>query len=425
MPTEVIMPQMGESLVEGTVTKWLKRVGERVELDEPLFEISTDKVDAEIPSPASGILVNILVNENQTASVNAVVAVIDEIDVSPAQKEPAESIGAIPPIGPILRSEPQTEDSRATPPQEPSRSGPAPRPLSSPFVRRIAREHQIDLSTVRGSGTGGRVRKEDTARHIQHDVASAAATTSDGLSDHELQQTFQPAFSGPVAVVPMTAMRRQIADHMLGSRRISAHVTTVFEVDMTEVVAAREGAVAECHRRHGFKLNYTAFFVRAAALVVKEFPVFNASVDGTNIVYKREVNIGVAVAMSTGLIVPVIRRADEKNVLGIARAVNDLADRARSKRLRVEDVKDGTFTVTNPGVFGSLFGSPIINQPQVAILAVGVIQQRAVVRNNAFAIRSMAYLSLSYDHRIIDGALGAQFLGRLKAVLEKWTEPVL
>jgi 2-oxoglutarate dehydrogenase E2 component (dihydrolipoamide succinyltransferase) len=435
MPIEVLMPQMGEGLAEGTVTKWLKRVGDGIELDEPLLEISTDKIDAEIPSPAAGILAQILVAEKETVPVNKAVALIesesldanrrgthsDDVTVTPtdvgqthssAQQSSTSNVGSCAVV-------PSVQSAKASPPRSPLRDGPEKSSLSSPFVRRIAREHGLNLSDVKGSGTRGRIRKEDLVDHLQHASPSAVEPPGTAEPSSEL------VFTGPTAVVAMTAMRRQIADHMVASRRTSAHVTTVFEVDLTEVVRIRERSMEEFRSRHGTGLNYTAFFVRATAIAIKSFPIFNASVEGTNIVYKRDVNIGVAVALESGLIVPVIKRADEKNLVGIALAVQDLAERARSKRLRVDDVQDGTFTVTNPGMFGSLFGSPIIHQPQVAKLAVGTIQERVMVRNNAIAIRSMAYLSLSYDHRIIDGALGAHFLARLKAVLENWNERVL
>ena len=303
--------------------------------------------------------------------------------------------------------------------------------LSSPLVRRLAREHQIDLASLRGSGLGGRIRKEDIRDYLQRKAITVGEVGNKEEAQGTASNVSKPQvcdndiiFSGPTTVVPMTPMRRRIAEHMISSRRTSAHVTTVFEVEMTKIVDQRERNAEEFERRHGLKLNYTAFFVHATTAVIQAIPIFNSSLEGTNIVYKKDINIGVAVALGTGLIVPVIKRAQEKSFLGIARAVQDLAERARAKRLRVEDVQDGTFTITNPGVFGSLFGSPIINQPQVAILAVGTIQQRPVVRDGAIAIRPMVYLSLSYDHRLIDGEVGAQFLGRLKTSLENWKEAV-
>jgi pyruvate dehydrogenase E2 component (dihydrolipoamide acetyltransferase) len=443
MSTNVIMPQMGESIAEGTVTKWLKKVGERVERDEVLFEISTDKVDAEIPSPTAGVLANILVRENETVAVNTVVAVIDSentrvetaVDENSSERAldglPEQAQDRAPTSTPLESGSPPIPLRQASPLfASPVASGADNPVLSSPLVRRIARENQVDLSHIRGTGLGGRIRKQDILSHLQQGAATDAALERNAQVRRAPSNESPPpapeiVFSGPTTVVPMSPMRKRIAEHMVASRRTSAHVTTVFEVEMTKVVAIRERHAGEFERRHGLKLNYTAFFVRAAAETIKAFPVFNSSMDGTNIVYKRDVNIGVAVALETGLIVPAIRNADEKNLLGIARAIQEIAERARSKRLRVEDVQGGTFTITNPGMFGSLFGSPIINQPQVAILAVGMIEKRAVVRDNAIAIRPMVYLSLSYDHRLIDGEVGARFLGRLKAKLEDWNEPVL
>ena len=434
MPTNVIMPQMGESIAEGTITKWLRKAGERVDRDQPLFEISTDKVDAEIPSPAAGILSQILVKENETVPVNTVVAVIDGegagVSAPPAQagKEAAAppAPAAAPPPGPAATA----GASGAT--SAPSVPAACIEVRSSPLVRRIAHDYHVDLTQVQGTGLGGRISKKDILAYVEQRQAAAASRTAAAR-----QPSMQPApvpvqpapsvptFAGPAQVVAMTPMRRQIAEHMVTSKKTSAHVYTVFEVEMTKVAEARERQRDEFERRNGFKLTYTPFFVRAAVEAIRDIPVINSSVEGTNIIYKREVNVGIAVALDTGLIVPVIKRADEKNFLGIARALQDLAERARSKRLSVEDVQGGTFTVTNPGSFGGLFGLPIINQPQVAILGVGAIEKRPVVRDDAIAIRSMAYLSLSYDHRVIDGAVAEKFLGRIKQILENWDEPAI
>jgi 2-oxoglutarate dehydrogenase E2 component (dihydrolipoamide succinyltransferase) len=427
MPTNVIMPQMGESIAEGTVTKWLKKVGERVERDEPLLEISTDKVDAEIPSPASGILTKILVKENETVEVNTVVALIDGEGAAvetPASERPAEAKPQPGPAATPVEAPPAPAASGV------ARAAEAAEVRSSPLVRRIAREHNIDLSLVKGSGLGGRISKKDIL-----DYKAQAGAAGPPAAPQPRQTPPSPAapplatpeiiFSGPTHVVPMTPMRRQIAEHMSASKKAAAHVTTVFEVEMTRIADLMEKSADEFERRNGLKLTYTPFFVRASVEALEAFPVVNSSVEGTNIVYKRDINIGVAVALETGLIVPVIKRADEMNFLGIARAVRDLADRARSKRLSVDEVHDGTFTITNPGVFGSLLGTPIIYQPQVAILGVGTIEKRPVVRNDAIAIRSMVYMVLSFDHRVIDGAVGDQFMGRVKATMENWDEPVL
>jgi pyruvate dehydrogenase E2 component (dihydrolipoamide acetyltransferase) len=455
MSTNVIMPQMGESIAEGTVTKWLKKVGEKVERDEPLFEISTDKVDAEIPSPAAGILTKIFVTENQTVEVNAVVAEIDgerpltaASIVEPAREvTPQESAAfeTIAPPAPVSGPDGSAAAESATS-TDPALSGTvadsagAPAPArsirSSPLVRRMAKENHIDLSQVKGTGLGGRISKKDIQAYLAAQPRAAAsqatvrATLVDGPS--AFASAGSPAsppsltmmFAGPTRAVPMTPMRKQIAEHMVLSRRTSAHVSTVFEVEMTRVFETRTQQAAEFERRNGFKLTFTPFFVRACVEAIKQYPIFNASVEGENIVYKRDVNIGVAVALETGLIVPVVKHADEKNFLGVARAVIDLAERARSKRLNVDEVQGGTFTITNPGVFGSLFGTPIINQPQVAILGVGVIEKRAVIRNDAIAIRPMAYLALSFDHRVIDGAVADQFMVQIKTVLENWSEVV-
>lgn len=426
MPTNVIMPQMGESIAEGTVTKWLKKIGERVERDEPLLEISTDKVDAEIPSPASGILAKIMVKENETVEVNTVLGLIDGEGAAaetPAPEQPAEA----------KPSAPSAVTPTAAPPAPAAAGAPlraeAQKVRSSPLVRRIAREHNIDLSVVKGTGQGGRVSKKDILAYMAQVSAAGAAAApkpaSAPASPAPPAAAPEIAFTGPTHVVPMTPMRRQIAEHMSASRKTAAHVTTVFEVEMTRVTDLTEKSADEFERRNGLKLTYTPFFVRASVEALKAFPVVNSSVEGTNIIFKRDINVGVAVALETGLIVPVIKHTNETNFLGIARAVRDLADRARTKRLSVDDVHDGTFTITNPGVFGSLLGTPIIVQPQVAILGVGAIKKRPVVRNDAIAIRSMVYLVLSFDHRVIDGAVGDQFMGRIKATLENWDEPVL
>jgi pyruvate dehydrogenase E2 component (dihydrolipoamide acetyltransferase) len=302
----------------------------------------------------------------------------------------------------------------------------------------MAKENHVDLSLVKGTGLGGRISKKDILAYlaappaavaVQAPATAAAVTAPPALvsSGAPASPVTAPAavFAAPTQAVPMTPMRKQIAEHMVLSRRTSAHVTTVFEVEMTRVFDTRAQQAAEFERRNGIKLTFTPFFVRASVEAIKQYPILNASVEVDNIVYKRDVNIGIAVALETGLIVPVLKRADEKNFLGVARAVTDLAERARSKRLNFDEVQGGTFTITNPGVFGSLFGTPIINQPQVAILGVGVIEKRAVIRNDAIAIRPMAYLALSFDHRIIDGAVADQFMVKVKTVLENWSEPVL
>ena len=417
-----------------------------MERDGPLFEISTDKVDAEIPSPAGGVLTKILVKESETVTVNTVVAVIDgegAADTGEKRPEAPAPRRAVP--GPSA----QAMNTGEPPVPTPSASLPFERPAqsawgsrdkirSSPLVRRMAREHNVDLASVRGTGLGGRISKKDILSYLAHPTPQATAPpVAAGLPSIAQPQTgfvTEPArpetkpaltFAGPTLAVPLTPMRKQIAEHMVGSRRTSAHVSTVFEVEMTRIFEIRARLAEEFERRSGIKLTYTPFFVRAAVEALKQFPLLNSSLDGANIVYKRDINIGIAVALETGLIVPVIKRASEKNFLGIARALQDLAERARNKRLSVDDVQEGTFTITNPGVFGSLFGTPIINQPQVAILGVGVIEKRAVVRNDAIAIRPMVYLVLSFDHRILDGALADQFMVKIKSVIENWEESLL
>ncbi|HUY13863.1 MAG TPA: dihydrolipoyllysine-residue succinyltransferase [Terriglobia bacterium] len=427
MPTNVVMPQMGESIAEGTITRWIKKVGERVERDEPLFEISTDKVDAEIPSPASGILTKILFKENDIVDVNTIVAEID---------------GEGSATGALAAAKPEEEAPAATeaPPSASSAPAAGQKIRSSPLVRKIAREHHVDLARVPGTGLGGRISKKDILVYMAQlgtGIAAGAAPVPTGVQPPPAAVAAEPQappqssapppiiFTAPTQVVPMTAMRRQIAEHMVMSKRTSAHVATVFEVEMTRVAEVMSSNAAEFERRNGIKLTYTPFFVHAAVQALKQFPLANSSLDGENIIYKKDINIGIAVALETGLIVPVVKHADEKNFLGISRAVRDLAERARSKRLSVDDVQGGTFTITNPGIFGSLFGTPIINQPQVAIMGVGTIEKRPVVRNDAIAIRPMVYLSLSFDHRVLDGAVADQFMGSIKKALENWEESVL
>jgi len=422
MPTNVVMPQMGESVAEGTITKWLKKTGERVERDEPLFEITTDKVDAEIPSPVTGVLSKILAAENDTVTVNTVVAVIDG-EGSAETREPATA--AAPPAETAPQAKPGPAAATTAEPDEKVAAA-APQTgkkvRSSPLVRRIAREHGLDLSRVQGTGLGGRINKKDVLSFLAPQTAPCAEASAAGAPGGQQKRI---EFTGPFYTEPMTPVRRQIAAHMIASQNASAHVTTVFEVEMTKVVEARKRMAHEFEAAEGLKLTYTPFLVRAAIETLKLFPIFNASAEGDNIVYKRDINFGIAVALETGLIVPVIKHADEKNFLGIARAVQELAERARSKQLSVEDVQGGTFTLTNPGSIGGLFGTPIINQPQVAILGVGTIEKRPVVRNDAIAIRNMAYLALTFDHRIIDGALADQFMAHLKQRLENWQEPLL
>jgi pyruvate dehydrogenase E2 component (dihydrolipoamide acetyltransferase) len=431
--TDVVMPQMGESIVEGTLTKWLKKPGDRVERDEPLFEISTDKVDTEIPSPAAGTLREVLVEEGKTVGINTVVARIDE----------AAGNGAAAPAKPAASAKPAAAEqppAAPAPPPPPAAApvapvAPAPAPAAqpaepaegaagplSPLVRKMAREHDIDLSRVKGTGTGGRITKQDLEAVVAQkqgapaQAAAPAALVPSGYTP--------PAVSSPakVRVEPMSTMRSKIAEHMVMSLRTSAHVTTIHRADMTKVAKVRDRQKGEFQARYGLSLTYLPFVVRAAVEALRTYPIVNASIEGTNILYHNEINIGIAVALENGLIVPVIRNADEKNVLGLQRAIVDLASRARSRQLKPDDVQGGTFSITNFGSFGSVMATPIINQPQVAILGVGAVTKEPVVIGDAIAIRSMSYISLTFDHRLIDGALADQFTAKVKSVLESWSE---
>jgi pyruvate dehydrogenase E2 component (dihydrolipoyllysine-residue acetyltransferase) len=507
MPTDVVMPQMGESIAEGTIVRWIKKVGDQVARDEPLFEISTDKVDAEIPSPAAGVLAEVRVKEGETVPVNSVVAVIGPAGApaskapdtaaaaepapraaeAPAKPEPAKpepakqpppaaaqadgapttaaAQPAAPQPAPSTRTVEEPEkpvrqppsqgvgEPRGSSPDQPASGGgdsspapaapPAARPSegiedrlrqrSSPLVRKIAKDNNVDISRLHGTGIAGRVTKRDILDFIAQSGAAGAPAAQDGSPS--LQQGAPPqqgpAASGPGSgpppgvsgapglVQPMSVMRRKIAEHMVMSRRTSAHVHSVFEVNFSRVAQIRESQKA-AYEKTGAKLTYLSFIIKAVVDALRDVPVVNASIDGDNVVYHRDVNLGIAVALDRGLIVPVIKKADELNLLGLSRAVADLAARARAKHLKPDEVAGGTFTITNPGVFGALFGMPIINQPQVAILGVGHIEKRPVVIDDAIAIRSMAYLTLGYDHRLIDGAVADEFMSHIKRQLENW-----
>jgi len=463
MAVDVVMPQMGESIFEGTITKWLKKPGDKIERDEPLFEISTDKVDAEIPSPAAGVLKEVKVNEGQTVPIQTVVAVIDADGAgaaapspaqmpSPAKKEAVAAPKAEParpaptPVPSPARKAPPTVAASAT--AAPSTADSGEKIRSSPLVRRIAREHNIDLAQVPGTGAGGRVSKRDilqavegtTALPMQAPAAPSGVAIpfrapsapppppSGGPSASAALQTAVPReklYFGQYEVQPMSVMRQKIAEHMVLSKRVSPHVYSVDEADVSRLASLRAKTKEKFEQAAGTKLTFMPFFVRAAVEALRAFPTVNASVDGTNVVLHKECNVGIAVALDWGLIVPVIKNAEEKNFLGIARAINDLAERARAKKLRPEEVAESTFSITNPGVFGGLFGLPVINQPNVAILGLGTIEKRPVVIDDAIAIRSMVYLTLSYDHRVVDGATAHQFMGKLKHTLENWSESIL
>jgi pyruvate dehydrogenase E2 component (dihydrolipoamide acetyltransferase) len=450
MAVDVVMPQMGESIFEGTITKWLKKPGDKVERDEPLFEISTDKVDAEIPAPASGTLQEIKVTEGQTVPIKTVVALISDgggAAAAPAAPAPAAAEKPAPAPAPAAAAPPPPPPAAAAPPA-PAAAPPALAPAaaeeqarirSSPLVRKIAREHNIDLSRMKGTGAGGRISKHDIEAYIASGAAAAAparlaapappaAPAAPGAQAHVAIETAVPReklYFGRYEVEPMSVMRQRIAEHMLISKRVSPHVYSVDEADVTKIVNLRAKLKNQFEAQTESKLTFMPFFIRAAVDALRAFPTVNASVDGTNIVLHRDINIGIAVALDWGLIVPVVKGADEKNFLGLQRAINDLAERARTKRLKPEEVQEGTFSITNPGVFGGLMGLPVISQPNVAILGLGTIEKRPVVIDDAIAIRSMVYLTLSYDHRVVDGAIAHQFLHRIKKTLEEWAEPVL
>jgi len=478
MPTDVIMPQMGESIFEGTLTKWLKKPGDKVQRDEPLFEISTDKVDAEIPAPASGVLKEIKVTEGATVQVNTVVGVIDAegaaAATTPAKPEAPRAAAAAPaPPAPSPQAEGTSRARQPQPTEAVARKGDGARPQpapaaiepsrpkereavarraetviefpsaeeeqrvrSSPLVRRIAREYQVDLAQVPGTGLGGRITKEDILRFVEQHPAGAPPAVAVGgraapAAAPQPVPTMPATAPTPVLgeLVPMSTMRKKIAEHMVASKRTSAHVHSIFEIDMTRIVKLRERERAEWEKRNGTKLTFMPFFARAVLAGIREWPIVNASVEGESIRYHANVNLGIAVALDWGLIVPVVKQAEEKNFLGLQRAITELAERARNKKLSPEDVQGGTFTITNPGPYGPLFGTPIINQPQVAILGIGGIFKTPVVKtdpegNDYFAVAHILHVSLGYDHRVVDGAVADQFLSVVKKKLEGWDEDI-
>jgi 2-oxoglutarate dehydrogenase E2 component (dihydrolipoamide succinyltransferase) len=412
MPTPVVMPQMGESIAEGTIVRWIKKLGDQVERDEPLFEISTDKVDAEIPSPAAGVLTDIKVHEGETVGVNTVVATIGQAgEVAQQQPEKKQPDGQSTPVPtPADKTVSAITSGQLAPSgvEEPSGNG---RRRSSPLVRRIAKEHNVDIGQISGSGIGGRVTKHDILDYIERGDREVRLKPDTTRAARAARPT------GADRVEKMSVMRRKIAEHMVLSKRTSAHVYSVFHVNFSHIEKLRQQKKAE-YEAAGAKLTYMAFIARAVTETLHHHPTINASIDGDNVVYKKDINLGVAVALEDGLIVPVIKNADEKNVLGLSRAIADVAERARSKRLNPDEVHGGTFTITNPGQFGAQFGMPIINQPQVAILGVGTIEKRPVVVEDAIGIRTMAYLTLGYDHRLVDGAVADQFMADVKERLE-------
>ena len=481
MPTDVILPQMGESITEGTITKWRVAVGDAVDRDDPLFDLATDKVDTEVPAAVAGRLAEILVPEGETVAVNTVVARIAGAGEEPARTAEAPGLGAAGSDGredtPADADGPVAPTTAGVAVDAPGGASPKPRkrPRSSPLVRRMAKEHGVDLAEVPGTGEGGRVSKRDMLAWIERlgsrepapapspevpppdilpeipppvipevppAVAPEPAPAPVPRAERPVPQPVRPPLPGDAGRVPalspvqpppaaapdarsepMSRMRRAIADHMTHSRRTAAHVTTVFEVDMSAVVAVRERQAAAFEERTGVRLTLMPFFARAAVDALAEFPLLNASLDGDRIVHHRSVHLGIAVALPDGLIVPVLDRADERNFVGVARGIADLAARARSGALHPEEVTGGTFTITNPGPYGALFGTPIIAQPQSAILGIGGVHKRAVVvAGDALAVRSMVFLALSFDHRLIDGAVADRFLASVKERLENWRE---
>lgn len=450
MAQEVVMPQMGESIAEGTVTTWLKKVGERVERDEPLFEISTDKVDAEIPSPVAGTLLEIKVQPGQTVPINSVVAIIGDGDGDKAAPAPAKAAPTKAEAPKTAKEEkPSAPAAKASePPKAAKPSAPSPktddgRPhKSSPVVRKIAAEHQVDISSIEGSGIGGRVTRDDIMAHIEgggaeshtaeapapRQAAGAPASSGGGGSGQAVSSGWPQSvpeayrarqFDGD-RTEELNTMRSKIAEHMVVSKHISAHTGTFWEVDFTHAAKLRAKHKQQWEERYGVNLTYTAFIMKATVDALKAFPSLNASLDGRKAIFHRDVNLGVAVALDWGLIVPVVHKADELNLLGLARRTADLAARARTKKLKPEEVQSGTFTITNPGIYGPMFGLPIINQPQVGILGVGAVEKRPVVIDDMIAIRTRAYMSMSFDHRLVDGATADQFMARIKKGIEEF-----
>ncbi|MSO49420.1 MAG: 2-oxo acid dehydrogenase subunit E2 [Acidobacteria bacterium] len=429
MATEVVMPQMGESIAEGTIVRWIKKVGDAIDRDEPLFEISTDKVDAEIPSPGAGVLLEIMVKEGETVPVNSVVARIGAAgEKAAAAPAPAAAVAetTTAPAAVVAQTSVAAAPAAVGAPVEYANELDARlRTKSSPVVRNIAKEHGIDIRQLNGSGISGRVTKKDILDFVESGAATKAAPAVVDVAPVTAKAA--PAAKSPFApgenvrIEPMGIMRKKIGEHMVSSLRTSPHVYSAYEVDFGRIDEIRLKKKAE-YEAAGAKLTYTAFIAKATVDTIRQFPFSNASIDGENIIYKRDINLGIAVALDQGLIVPVIRNADERNMLGICRAIQDLSGRARSKQLKADEVQGGTFTITNPGIFGAVFGLPIISQPQVAILGVGSVDKRVVVIDDMIAIRPMCYLTLGYDHRLIDGADAGRFLQALKDRLQDFDE---
>ena len=452
MPIEVTMPQMGESIFEGTITRWLKKAGEPIEKDEPLFEISTDKVDAEIPSPVSGIVRETRFPEGSTVQVNTVVAVIT--DAAEAAGAPSAAAPPAPEPQPATEFQPGAESAARAPVGEeaPAQTKDAPAPAEegsarhvrySPLVRRMAKDNNIDLDQLGGTGPEGRVTKEDVLRYLEQREAAGAQPTVSAVPEtpppapeprtpaaKEISvPAAPPATQLPGEVVPLTKMRAIIAQRMAASAQTAPHVHTVFRVDMTRIVQLREHEKVKFEQRNGVKLTYMPFVAVAAVLTLRKFPIVNASLEGESIRYHQNINLGIAVALDWGLIVPVIKQAEERNFLGIARSIANLAERARGKRLKPDEISGSTFTLTNSGIFGEEFGTPIINQPDSAILAIGGLRKDPVVLtdehgNDSIAIRSIQHFCLGFDHRIIDGADAGRFMNEFKKTLENWNQEI-
>src|ERR1022692_527470 len=434
MPTDIVMPQMGESIFEGTITKGLKKPGEKVQRDEPLFEISTDKVDAEIPAPASGILQDIKVVEGDTVQVNTVVGTIagdGEATVPPVAPPKASAPAPAPPAtAPVAAPPTAPAELQAT--AEPAREEDD-HARSSPLVRKIAREHSVNLSQVSGTGMGGRITKQDIMTFLEKPATSGVSARASAPAASSSVPSPGPATPAPAAIpgdlVAMTQMRKIIAQRMIESRRTSAHVHCMFEVDITRIVNLRNKLKNGFEQRYGARLTFMPFFVRAAIIALQQYPIVNGSLEGDSVRYHKHVNAGIAVALDWGLIVPVLKNADELNFLGLQRGITDLGERARAKKLMPADVEGATFTITNPGQFGAVFGLPIINQPNAAIMGVGGIAKQPMVITDkdgadSIAIRSVVHLTLGYDHRIIDGAVADQCMAVVKKTLENWSEEV-
>jgi pyruvate dehydrogenase E2 component (dihydrolipoamide acetyltransferase) len=432
--TDVVMPQMGESIFEGTITKWLKKVGDSVQRDEPLFEISTDKVDAEIPAPVSGTLSEIKVTEGNTVQINTVVAVIGGAAGGTTASAPAPA--SVPTAAPPAPEPATLPSSHAAPaassPQSPAAAASTERLRSSPLVRRIAKENSVDLKQIPGTGSAGRITKEDILGFISSagkTGTAAAPVAASPVSAKPAAPAATTSAPKPGTLEPMSKMRAIIAKRMVESKQTSAHVHTVFKVDMTRIVKLREKEKNKYEQRNGVKLTYMPFITRAAVTALLKFPIVNASVEGDAVRYHANINIGIAVALEWGLIVPVIKQAEERSFLGITRAIVDLADRARNKKLKPDEVADGTFTITNSGIFGELFGTPIIAQPQTAILGIGgLFKEPAVITaedgTDSIAVRSVQRFTLGFDHRIIDGADAGKFMSEFKKTLENWNEDI-